>query len=263
MSAGTLRTRVLARIAALRCPRQLNEELTRVVDKCDSMVLHFLFQAGIDSGQPCHTTIDRAVVACLEYLSIQLSDDLSDDDCAHLVDARREGPLLLMLLQTAFFEAALEAELPVEPLQEAIRLLRRVGSGQYAELTMDRASIDGALHVARELNGAQHAAYLLLMWAGTRLERDAKAVGMDLGVAVHVATDMTTGDPRFWALQDADQRSLIRHARSALVRASRYGLSCVDLVRRGAGPVLVDPSSATGRRRIAPRWGERTRGITR
>jgi hypothetical protein len=252
VSGGAVRSCTLGRIVRVVGDGPLCDALATTVRRCDPLLLQFFYEAALDSGKPRPDAMARSVAATLEYAAIQLADDLVDGDCDYLSPPRQRA-ILLLELQALFMDAALACGIEPGALARAIALLLQVGKAAREEIEIRRWTLPAARRMAFKLNGAQHAAYLELLWADSPLESLAGSVGHDLGVVAHIATDVATGDPRFWALGHGDRAALVRHARGLCDRLADRRIASVDMVVRLAKAQLASPELARAQARARAR----------
>jgi hypothetical protein len=94
--------------------------------------------------------------------------------------------------------------------------------------------------VAEGIAGRQWAAYLRVLWAGTRLEERAVQVGLALGVAAHVAEDIRSKDTRFTSMPVEDRLTVVTWARQAAESLRAQDLRCLDAALRRIEPILPE-----------------------
>lgn len=251
MSGGAIRRAGLSRIEGLQAPDGLKSMLSEVVQSCHGDFLELVYEAGRDAGLSDHGTCARGMAILFQYGAIQVCDDICDGDASYLPDVQRDGPIVLMMLQQAYLDALADARTGAETLERAARHLCCVGSGQYEELRTRRWTLARALNTACGLNGEQYAAYFTLLWTGTPLGPRAVSVGLDLGMLVHVSTDLLTGDPRFHSLRVSERIQLLQRARAAGIRLGQTAIRSVTRVAATALPQLDQALDAlrTSRRR--------------
>lgn len=214
--------------------------------------MQFVFEAGLDAGLAERAIERRGVPLALQYAAVQLCDDLSDGDCDYLRAPTRTGPLLLLLLQNLFVDAALAAHIAPAALRRAGKLFTVVGSGQHDELACARWTYERSRRTAASITGHQLAAYLELLWDRTKLAPRAFEVGLEMGTLAHITTDLVTHDARFWSLPPRQRARLRADARAAATRLFAQRLPSVD---RAVTPLLASLSArrAPPAARLSPR----------
>jgi hypothetical protein len=61
---------------------------------------------------------------------------------------------------------------------------------------------------------------------------------MNAGIAGHVVKDISTNDPRYTTLPEADKREIVNWAIEAAEALRKENLGCIDAVLRSIDPVL-------------------------
>jgi hypothetical protein len=221
MSAGLLHTRLLRLIAGLHPPLRLRAGLLAVIDSLDRGFMQFVYEAAADGGYGRRELIDRGAAVLLEFAAVQLSDDLSDNECAYLAAPGKDGPLLLLVLQNLFHRLICRSLVPPEKAVFALELLSAVANAQSDELHAGTWTLQQYRSCAGRLTGVQLSAYLMLLWAGTPLEKRAIDLGQHLGLGMHIAGDVRSNDRRWRSLSRSDRKKLLQAALTSLGRLER------------------------------------------
>jgi hypothetical protein len=222
MSAGLLHTRLLGLIAGLNPPPRMSRGLRATIDSLDRGFMQFVYEAAADSGLGRRELIDRGAAVLLEYAAVQLSDDLSDNECVYLAAPGKDGPLLLLVLQNLFHRLICRSSIPQKKAAFALELLGTVANAQSNELHTGAWTLKRYCSCAGRLTGMQLSAYLMLLWAGTPLENRAIDLGQRLGLAMHIAGDVRSIDRRWRSLGRSDRKKLLQAALTSLGRLERY-----------------------------------------
>jgi len=102
--------------------------------------------------------------------------------------------------------------------------------------------------VADGIGGRLFAAYLGVLWDGTRLAPQAAAIGLDVGRALVVSEDVVSLDRRFVSMTSGDQRTVIAWALRAVRRLRAERLRAIEFLLRPIEPVLLTAVSRLARR---------------
>lgn len=145
--------------------------------------------------------VPRGAAVVLQVASIQLADDLADQECSYLEDAVRRGPGAQALLQLLAYQSMLKAELGEEALLRALSDLSMVGVAQQREVSRTDWDATSYLELAREINGHQHAAYLTILCCHSA-ERELRSMGIAFGTCAHVVGDAFSWDARWRRLSE-------------------------------------------------------------
>ena len=230
----------LARVLRLRLPDRAEQDLVAVLEAADRRSLQLFYELGLEAGVARSALEVRGAAIALCYSAGQLTDDLADGDCDYLEEPSRTGPGAQFMLQNLFFATLAEAALPGNAIAACgVELVTGAGA-QQLEVRAQHWTFDLAYEVALGISGRQFAAYLEILWFDTRLEKCARAVGLDLGFAAHVVADARSADPRFTTLPDADRVRLVGTARAALQRVRSSDLRSVHRPTEEMAQVLEE-----------------------
>jgi len=227
----------MADLASRRYPPATRADLDAAVGALQPGILDFAFALGVEAGVPSAVVEARCVAVACSAAAVNLADDLADGDCDYLAEPYRSGPTTQYLLQSLFFQKLCALGLPPELLLLVTGDFEQVAALQHVELATTRWSFDASRRVAEGITGRQLAAYLRVVLFGSPLADRAAALGVDVGLATHVAVDAETGDPRYTSLPEGERAQLRRLALDSLARAS-----ALDLV--AIGPVAAHVRSA-------------------
>jgi hypothetical protein len=222
MSAGLLRTRLLRLIAGLRTTPRLSQGLLATLDALDEGFIQFVYEAAADGGLGRRELVDRGAAVLLQYAAVQLSDDLSDNECGYLAAPGKDGPLLLLVFQNLFHRLVCRSSIPSKKAAHALELLTMVANAQSDELHFETWTLRRYRSCAEQLTCTQLSAYLTMLWAGTPLEKHAVAIGRHLGQSMHIAGDIRSDDRRWRLLGRSDQINLLRSALRSLNALERF-----------------------------------------
>ena len=200
--------------------------------------LDLLYDCGAEAHLPRPALLTRGAAIFFSYAAGNLADDVADDDCTYLDEPVRTGPCVQFILQNLFFSTALRAQVKADVLDEVVALLARAGGPQLLEVRTRRWTMDLARAVGESIAGLQYAAYLRFLWADTTLESRARAVGLALGVAGHVAKDVATKDPRVASLPRSSARELVAWAKAQADALRKENLACLTPMLRYIDPIL-------------------------
>ncbi|MBN2038256.1 MAG: hypothetical protein JW768_16065 [Chitinispirillaceae bacterium] len=245
MSAGLLRTRLLWLIAGLRSPPRLRRGLLATLDELDEGFIQFVYEAAADGGLGRRELLDRGAAVLVQYAAIQLSDDLSDNECGYLAAPDKDGPLLLLALQNLFHRLVCCSSIPPKRVVAALELLAAVANAQSNELHSGTWTLRRYRSCAEQLTGKQLSAYLMLLWAGTLLEKNAVGIGRHLGRGMHIAGDVRSDDWRWRSLERIDRKKLLLSARRSLDTLERC--SSFAALRQGRALKNLLSTLPTGR----------------
>ena len=111
---------------------------------------------------------------------------------------------------------------------------------QLIEVRTQRWSALVFREVAEGIAGRQWSAYLQILWCDTALSSRAVTVSMNAGLAGHVVKDISSGDPRYTTLPQADKREVVAWARAAAQALRDEHLRCLDALLLTIDPVLQE-----------------------
>lgn len=238
MSAGVLFREALVTLRRLELPPVAESDLLAVLEAGRSGPLQFFFEALLEADVPGEAARLRGAAVYFAYCAGQLADDLADGECDYLDEPLRTGPSAQFLLHSLFARNALAADADPADVRDASEELARGAGAQHVEVRTVDWTEPVAREVATGISGRQFAAYLRVLWSRTPLAGVAARVGLDLGIAAHVAHDVRSDDPRFWGLDEDERRSLLRWARARADALREQKLACVDAVLRSLDPML-------------------------
>ena len=202
--------------------------------------LAFLYEAGVEAGLPYQKLLTRATAIYFNFCAGNLADDLMDSDCTYLSDPFRLGPCVQYIMQTLCFGTLLEADLPGPTLASITRELLVAAGQQLIEVRTQRWSALVFREVAEGIAGRQWSAYLQILWCDTVLSSRAVTVSMNAGLAGHVAKDISSDDPRYTTLPEAEKREVVAWARVAAQALREEHLPCLDALLLTIDPILQE-----------------------
>jgi hypothetical protein len=240
MSAGAIFQEALRVLVSQRLPEVGQRDLIAALQAARPGPLAFLYVAGVDAGLPYEKLLRRAVGIYFNFCAGNLADDLMDGDCTYLSEPFRLGPCVQYVLQTLCYRTLLEAELPGPTLASVTRDLMSAAGQQLVEVRTRQWNASVFREVAEGIACRQWAAYLQILWYDTPLSSRASAVSMNAGLAGHVVKDITSADPRYTTLPEADKREVIAWARVAAQALREEHLRCLDALLLTIDPVLKE-----------------------
>jgi hypothetical protein len=190
-------------------------------------ILDFVSALAREAGVAPAIVDARCIAIAYSAAAVNLADDLADAECDYLEEPYRSGPTTQYLLQCLFFQKLCELGTPADVLYQVTCDFEHVAALQHVELTTRSWAFDTSRRVAEGITGRQLAAYLRVALAGSDLAKHALAIGVDVGVATHVAVDAQTRDPRFTTLPDVDKIRLVEVALASTERAEAFGLDSI------------------------------------
>ncbi len=167
--------------------------------------LQYFWEIGCDAGLQKQVLTARCMALFFLFAWANLTDDLVDGDGAYLEDPERYGPIVLYLLRCLADQVALgEGQVAASAwsaLNQRLVFCATLGLEEVQQKPWDEARW---LAVARGIAGAQHAAYLRLLWEGTAWESISEEIGEDVGLLSQYYHDQQSGDPRLCSLPASD-----------------------------------------------------------
>lgn len=239
MSGGAIYQESLRVLRKLALPEPAERDVMAALEAAHPGPLALLYEAGVEAGLPRETLLIRGSGLFLSFAAGSLADDLCDGDCTYYARPFQVGPYVQFLLQNLAWATLARAEVPGNVLAEAALTLAKAAGPQALEVRTLEWTAPVFRQVAEGLAGQQWAAYLRLLWAGTPLAERSVA-GHFLGIAAHVAEDIRSKDRRFFSMPEADQREVVRWARSGMEGVRRQGLRCLDAALRRIDPILPE-----------------------
>lgn len=236
MSGSVIYQASLRQIRSREFPEQSERDLVTALTVARPGPSEFIYLAGLDAGLPRAELLARGAAVFFIFSAGNLADDVCDGDLTYL--PLRAAPGVQFILEHLAYEVLLTSSVSREDLKAAASTLARGACQQQREVRTSAWTFDLAREVALGIAGAQYAAYLRLLWAGTALSKDAESVGLDLGAAGHVALDISSNDSRVTTLSPEDRRALVAWARDALHRLKAFDLKSVRAALATVDPVL-------------------------
>ena len=235
-------TRVRRDYAARGYPEPTLADLGASVAAIRPGVLDFCFALGREAGVPAAVAEARTVAIAYSVAAVNLADDLADGDCDYLAEPFRSGPTTQYLLQCLFFEKVCALGTPAEVLAAVTRDFEQVAAWQHVEIVTKAWTGELARDVALGITARQVVAYLRIALFGRPPAEHAEALGLDVGLATHVALDAESSDSRFWSIAPRDRDELARSALDAIERAAAFEFEALEpiaaQVRRTLDPLV-------------------------
>ncbi|MCP3065674.1 hypothetical protein LXT21_43595 [Myxococcus sp. K38C18041901] len=242
MSGGALYQEALRVLRRLELPDASERDVLAALEAAQPGPLPLFYEAGAEAGLERSVLTARGVGLFLSFCAGNLADDLIDGDCTYYDAPLRVGPCAQFLLQNLAWATLAEphAGVPLNVLEDGARMLALAAGPQALEVRAHEWTAPLFRRVAEGIAGRQWAAYLRVLWAGTRLEERAVQVGLALGVAAHVAEDIRSRDTRFTSMPVEDRLTVVTWARHAAESLRAQDLRCLDAALRRIEPILPE-----------------------
>jgi hypothetical protein len=242
MSAGIVFHKALGVLGSQRLPEVSERDLLAALEAARPGPMAFLYVAGAEAQLPDQTLLTRTAAIYYNFCAGNLADDLMDGDCTYLSEPFRLGPCVQYILQTLCFHTLMEANLRGHTLASAARDLVAAAGQQLIEVRAQQWSASRFRTVAEGIAARQWSAYMQILWCGTDLADRAVAVGINAGIAAHVAKDIQSQDPRYMTMPEADKREIVALAIAAAQGLREEHLHCLDALLLTIDPVLHEAS---------------------
>ncbi|MGK3990163.1 hypothetical protein WME99_44375 [Sorangium sp. So ce136] len=238
MSGGAIFQQALRAVGGSALGPVEQGHVLRALEAGRSGPLAFSYAAGAEAGLSREILLTRGAAVFFSFCAANLADDLADGDCTYLEAPTRTGPTVQFILQSFAFAMLARGAVPPDVIARAGADLVAAGGAQLIELRTTTWTATTAREVAEGIAGLQYAAYLRILWAGTPLEPAAPRAGRALGIAAHVAQDLTSGDPRIHSLAQGDRREVMLWARDLAIALRKENLRCIDAALGAIEPTL-------------------------
>jgi hypothetical protein len=226
--------RCMTALDAIELKEPANSDVRSVVARLHTLDLSlFCWNAVAGTELADEARVARCASVMFMSAIAQLADDLADGDCDYLELPHRTGPVVQLILHNLAVETALDGAVAPATLRHALRLYSRMSTCQSMDVRDPQPSEQLCRTYAEGFGGEQYGCYLLLLWAGTRLEPLAVPVGRDLGIAVHIATEIRSNDPRLTSLPDVVQERVASWALSHAAAAEQARVGCIQQALTG------------------------------
>ena len=209
MSGGAVFQEALRMLGRQSLPEVSQADLVAALKAGRPGPLEFLYEIGAEAGLPPDTILARSVASYFNFCAGNLCDDLSDSECSYLPDPDRLGPCTQLTLQNLFFHALLEADLPSKTISVVVKDLIEAVGPRHLELRTKHWTAPLFREVAEGIAGRQWSAYFQIMWCGTKLAVQAATIGMNTGIAAHIAKDIRSLDPRYTTMSEGDKQEIV------------------------------------------------------
>lgn len=253
-----------ARIGALPIADAMRTDARAALDAAPRGPAQLFRMMGAEAELPEEVALERALAATVVSAMVNLADDVADGDCDYLDDPVRLAPATLLFLFSLALHWLAGAGLTPGDLHRIAGHWWRTAAPQNLEIRTTRWTLERAQEVAIGVAGHQYAAYLEMLWSGSRLAPAARRIGTSLGAGGQVALDVESADPRYTTLAPADRDALVAWARDRLEPARAEGLASLapvlaqmdrSLARHADGAAAAvpdDPGRASGPHARAP-----------
>ncbi len=238
MSGGAVFQEALRILARQSLPEVSQADLLAALEAGRPGPLEVLYEMGADAGLPPETILARSVASYFNFCAGNLCDDLSDSECTYLPDPNRLGPCTQLILQNLFFHALLRADLPRETISVVVKDLIEAVGPQHVELRTKHWTAALFREVAEGITGRQWSAYFQIMWCGTKLADQAATIGMNAGIAAHIAKDIHSFDPRYTSMSEGDRRDIVFWGKKAAQVVRGEHLRSLQAVLMTIDPIL-------------------------
>ena len=238
MSSVEVMRRAFGRLAALRLDIEVDRLVVRALRAAAPEARQVLVQAGLDGGLRREDAINRAATCFFTSSAFNLSDDLSDGDCDYLPPAPAQA--VVLILHSLFVAGLRDLHLPPDVEGQVLQDLVAAEEAQVLETISTSWDATRLRIVTDGIAGSQWAAYLRVMWAGTRMEQLSSEVARNFGRVALLAGDIMTADPRYTTLSGADRRSVLKDALTSLHALESIDTQITQSVVAGCGPVLAE-----------------------
>jgi hypothetical protein len=235
MSLAAIHARARRFVAGAGLPDEVFRTLVRVLEVNQAQLLQFLFEAALEAGCETGLALDRAAGLALHLGALQLADDLADGDCDYLEPAVGVGTAAQYLLQSLFVPAMLAARVNPDDLHLACMHFARGGAPQILEVRGPVWTLESARMLAQTFGGEYMVGNLCLAWSGTAMAARAEAIGMPLGIALHVASELRSRDIRVMSLDAPARAELVDWAAGHARGLRDIELGCIRRALAGLG----------------------------
>jgi hypothetical protein len=240
MSAGAILQVALRTLGEQHLPEAGQRDLIAALRAGWPGPLAFLYVAGVDAELSDEKLLKRAAAIYFNFCAGNLADDLMDGDCTYLAEPFRLGPCVQYVLQSLCYRTLIEPEFSPETIASVTEDLIAAAGQQLVEVRTKEWDAAVFRKVAEGIACRQWSAYLKILWSETPLASRAIGVSQNAGFAGHVAKDITSADPRYTSLPEADKRLVCAWARAAADALRQEHLRCLDLMLTTIDPVLQE-----------------------
>ena len=227
MSGGTVLRSAIRSVAGLELDAESARLASAVLRAVRTGPQQLLYDAARQAGLDHTAAVERAMPCLLAFATANLSDDLSDEECSYLAAPARDGPCLVVLFSSLYHRELTALDLGPHRTKHVHEFELEMGAAQLLGLVSTEWDAVIARRVVRGIAGAQWAAYLSILWAGTPLEAEAVNLGYAFGTSFLISEDATTGDPRFSRLAVNGRQQLLADARAALQHVERAPVNSI------------------------------------
>jgi hypothetical protein len=229
----------LNRLASLALPSAAERDAHGALYRIEPTSQTLLVLAALDAELCGLTAAQRLASVWTLAAAINLMDDIADGDCSYLPPAVAPG--LVVLLQGLAWMLAMDGGVKEQGIRASSRALAFMAAGQSIEVRTHDWSEAMYRNIVDQIGGQQYAAYLHILWDGTKLSPEASEVAERIGRVGMVTKDALSHDRRFNDLAPAEKVRLEDWAREALTNLQRLNLSCGEFLARYAQPILAPP----------------------
>mgnify|MGYP000605860911 CR=1 FL=1 len=212
---------------------EAKDDIAKVLRTYDCHLVYLLTSLMDELGVPAKEKSTRLLPIILQQVVIHLADDIADGDCNLYESPSVQGVTTLCSLQNSIAICVLDLSISNDNKMSFFSMLQKVGEGQHIEISTPRWDLPKAKEAAKYLNGYLYSAYFQLVFANTPFEQNPHHLGMNFGVANHIATDIDSQDIRYTQLTVSDQADLRRWALDGIVSLSHSNISTLQKYGQG------------------------------
>jgi len=215
MSAGAVFQHALRQLRRYALPLEAERDVLAAMEAARGGPLPFLYEAGAEAGLPRELLMARCAALFVALVAGNLADDLADGECTYIAPLSA-GPGTQYLLSAWCYAALLESGLPSSLVTHLAVELVRSAALQSVEVRTETWTVDVYRAVGEGIAARQWSVYLTALWHDTELEARAEELGWHLGVAGHVAQDLSSNSRRLKGLGDDGLRAIVDWADQSL-----------------------------------------------
>lgn len=208
MSSGVLRSNFLSFISNENIPYNYQNEIIHLIENIDDHFLDLIYTLSNNLNQSNKIIFNKNISIILQHCSIQLADDIVDDEYSAQFIYKKELPVLLMVLENLFTKTLNKCNLSKKLLNSVSNNNLIIASALHDELRNKKWCKKTYIKLAENMGGYYYKSIFSILSNSTF--SDTNNIGFKLGTIIHIITDIISGDNRFFEMNNKEKLDIIK-----------------------------------------------------
>ncbi len=215
MSSGLIRSNILSFISKENISSNYQNEIIFLIENIDDNFLNLLFTLIENSNLTAETKFARVRAITIQHCSIQLADDVVDKEFSPNYIYKYENPVLLMILQSLYLKALKTCKLSTKISDSLLNNNLKIAKALHDEIRQKKWSYENYIILAKEMGGNYYKSIFSILCNNQLLNKI--NFGFKFGTIIHIVTDITSGDDRFYSMNNNDKLKVLNFVEESIL----------------------------------------------